>query len=273
MGYDYAGELAMIKINFMERILVFKGAFFVGVWTLIWLLLIDLSIATGGLWGFISDHVSYKREYALQNQLFASDVPGNINWLFVGDEIFISKIKTSQNKEGNYFLSIPDFSLADIAAIKSALGSVTVERIVIQASPYMWTNYWFKAPPLNVKLWVNYDKYSFVDLGRAKIFFSELKKCTKTKKGHGSATTIRPASLMATEPFDDPRNSRNYLKNIKKMVKNKVENIYWLRDTEGLPEDIPEEVMQSFDEKFGMESFIEDFGNIVIEMTTLENSA
>jgi len=232
-------------------------------WALAWLVLADVLVASGALWAVLGEDLGQQRRYSLQAQLFDDPPPETVGLLVVGDRAFVRDLQFHRPDlmAEAYAIAIPQFSLADLSAIGAALRGHSVEVLVIQSSPHMWTDYWFREPALNTTLWRGYGAMAGPSLNRLSVVLSVLRQAVEARPADPS-TPDRPKSLLATHPSDQPRNANAIERDVKVLVGD-VSRVTWLRDDRMTPEDTPSAVRDAFEARMDAGGALSELGQVV----------
>lgn len=226
----------------------------IGLFALLWLVIFGAIAKSGILWSLSGDTIKESRAHVLHNRLFQYPPGDQIDVLLVGDPLFMDHIDQVHPvlKEVAYALEIPSFNYYDLVAVKATLRGVKVNRIVVQSSPHLWSDYWYRLPTLETNLWRAHTSSFQLSLNNAKLAFDTLKKWAKAKP-KAKATKDRPESLFATHPTTDPRKVKDVHKTVRNILR-KNGTIAWVVDKRFTPDDTPTSVLEFFNSKMDKNS-------------------
>lgn len=216
-------------------------------------------VSSGNAWQVMENSVKLERGYGLQRQLFSTPPSQKVPLLLVGDRLFIEQVRSLKPGlyASAYVLVIPAFNYSDFRSVFRAFKGRRVEKLIIQSSPHLWSDYWFKHKALNIDIWVNQGRQLCCTLWGAEIVFDSLRDMVKKGK---SVEDDRPASLLATHPTNKPRNAPRILLDIKSLVFD-YERVAWVGDLQNLPVDAPDGLVDAFREKMKLRAFKPSFGH------------
>lgn len=215
----------------------------------IWIVVFSAVAKTGVLWSLSSATYRDARVNVLQQQLFAKPPGNQVDVLVIGDREFIKNLQVQRPDlaKNAYVLQIPNFNYSDVAALRTAFSKISVARVLVQSSPHMWTDYWYKLPSQKTDLWdaqISSFKLSMDNVG---LVFDTLSDWAKAKKAK-TQVDERPVSLFATNPTTNPRRVRDISKTVRRLLA-KNGTLVWVVDRSSVPDDTPQKVLEFFDAK------------------------
>jgi hypothetical protein len=232
-------------------------------WVMVWLFFSHLVVTKGGLWSACSDNVSGLRKYSLQHQLFTQS-PSSVNTklLVVGDPMFIDQFRNKHGvQEKVNLVSIPAFNYSDVDEVLNAFNGKKIDKLLIQSSPHLWSDYWYKHDKLDTSIWDRYERNNFAFLSDFKMLLSFTTDCV-VPNSTKSEDVSRPKSLFAAQYSDAPRLANNMLRSIKAHFSD-LSNVGWVVDKQHIPKDASSELLDAFDEKKAQPGFIPQWGHVV----------
>lgn len=190
--------------------------------------------------------------WSVSNDLFTQSLDKK-DILLIGDKDFVRQVKTLiGNKNKIYKISSYEGAINTVAEAHALIDVSIFKMIIIQNRPFYWSDYW--ASPVRtygkfgyVSLWNEAKKSKIISRSAVRLFFQFIK--IAVMPSNKNLLVKHPDSMAGITWFDWPLDDHFHIKNLRKKIL--ADKTFWIRDLNNLPDDLPEEILTRFNERFG----------------------
>lgn len=201
-----------------------KRLVLIAVAVIFWAQCLSLMVTTNGAWWLFKGRLARLEEYQVAASLFNADDATTYDLVAVGDALFLKQIEDHLADDLIWLpVLIPRYDARDLNLALLALQHFEVQTLVLQGSPYLWSDLDYNAAqsgtPQDIELWQQRGKHSYLPLPRdnVKLFFKTVQAWAARPSQNQVIDDWRPSTLerlsLDLEPF--PRLART-LQNLAK---------------------------------------------------------